>query len=356
MKKLIMFVVIILCGISLMAEQKVYKIKPIKGGKSALVQSYDLGTGMTKWTISLERLSGKISEIYLPSDAVIYIEGNGYNPPPSSKSVKINSSKTADGFLFNGNGPNNNNIQIHLKKSSSENSYYTLSVNLRQGEKYEFPIYYLPGNYLMVKSIASDYENMISAISNNQYFMESLTFVDEEIAKYQEEPNLIWWAEALVGIFQDFVDVETIGQILPEIHFDVFTFHSEADDPTLVEWVCNGSSFSEVITKGEILLVTSEGDCATAAIPVILGSWTYCSEIMCPLGDFSIGPEGYAEWLDCINRCLWHYGNDIIPGGFRIDCYTLCDLDYEACIEGGVSPDICSNEHAACNATCNLQR
>ncbi len=182
---LLIFVMIISFGFSLMAQEKVYKIKPIKGKKSALIQSEVLGTGMTKWTVSLERLSGKTSDIYLPSDATILEGENGYNPPSPSNSIKINSSKTADGFLFNAKGPKNNNIQIHLKKSSSENSSYTLSVNLRQGEKYDFPIYYLPNNYLMVRGSASDYENMVSSISSNQYFTESLSYVDDELAKYQ---------------------------------------------------------------------------------------------------------------------------------------------------------------------------
>jgi len=332
LKIVAIIVLIISFGFTAMSQQKIYKIKPIKGKKSALVQSQDLGTGMTKWSVSLERLSGQSSDIYLPSDALVLAEGSGYNPPNPSNSMNINSAKTADGFLFNAKGPKNNNIQIHLKKSASSNSSYTLEVNLRQGEKYEFPIYYLPNQYLMVRGSASDYANMVSSISSNQYFLESLSYVDDELAKYASEPNLIWWAEAFVGVFQDYVDVEAIGQIVPGVNFNVYSFESQTPGSTMFVWKCGEERWLIPIDQGNFIIINSQQSCATVS-GIVKPRTTLCHFFYCP-------PPWDSEYDSCIAKCE----SDPYPINVGVSCETICQQMYD--IDGDYG------QYVACRDAC----
>ncbi len=356
MKKLRIIAIIALIisfGLTAMSQQKVYKIKPIKGKKNVIIQNQDLGTGMTKWSVSLERLSGQASDIYLPSDALVLAEGNGYNPPNPSNSIKINSAKTADGFLFNAKGPKNNNIQIHLKKSASSNSSYTLEVNLRQGEKYEFPIYYLPNQYLMVRGSASDYENMVSSISSNQYFTESLSYVDDEFAKYQSEPNLVWWAEAFVGVFQDYVDVEAIGQIVPEVAFNTFSFESNNYYTTWVEFMCGSFYDFYPLENGQFIVITSEVNCTTTAS--IGKRYLNCAISVCPPQNF----DSEEEWEACVSDCRGG-SDDLQPLPISPDCTSICYDLFNAC-KSNCNCDTsncsclnnCYNQYINCKNTCN---
>ncbi len=324
-KWLVVFTLIITIAFTAMAQQKVYKLKPIKGDKSASIQSEDIGNGMTKWTVSLERLNGQSSEIYIQSDALVFSEGGGFNPPCPSNSVKVNSTKTADGFLFNGQGPKNNNIQIHLKKSSSDNSSYTLDVNLRQGEKYHFPIYYLPNHYLMVRGLASDYENMISSISQNQYFLEALSYLDDELQKYQGEENLVWWAMGFVGVFQDFVDVEGIKQFVPDVAFNVFSFESNAEGETVFIWNCGSDNkWLMPIQANTFIIVNSAQSCISTA-GVLGPTHVACSHIYCPS---PLDPN----FEECMAKCesepwpinIYRPGCNYMCAGFSGQEYTDC--------------------------------
>lgn len=363
MKKLRIIAIIALIisfGLTAMSQQKVYKIKPIKGKKNAIIQNQDLATGMTKWSVSLERLSGQASDIYLPSDALVLAEGNGYNPPNPSNSIKINSAKTADGFLFNAKGPKNNNIQIHLKKSASSNSSYTLEVNLRQGEKYEFPIYYLPNQYLMVRGSASDYENMVSSISSNQYFTESLSYVDDEFAKYQSEPNLVWWAEAFVGVFQDYVDVEAIGDVVPLINLYSYTITSLEEETSWFEWKCGSSINIFPIEKNQILVLTAESECLVALS--VGGRYLECAYSFCPLPDPNDPWNSEDQWKMCVFDC--QRSEQPVPGQ---QCQDRCKDTYEIqrnackldCGSNSSCLDSCYDEAQSsfqqCWNTCNQQ-
>lgn len=329
MKNKILFLSILLFFLKIIinANQPFYKIKPIKGTKSANVISENLGNGITKYSIFLERLPNKNSEIYLPSEAQVIIESNGFNPPQPSNSIVVNSSKTADGFLFIANAPQNNNLKIHLKKSSSQISSYTIEINLGKSEKYSFQIDYLPFQYLLIKGYLNNYENMISSISNNQYFKESLTFIDDELRKFSNETNLIWWAQALVGLFQDLIDVEKIGEILPSISYNFFSFESHEFDSSLFVWGCTNEKWLIILDPGEFIIINSEQSCISLS-GVVNPKQTLCHFFYCP-------PPWDENYDSCIKKCV----DETIPISVGPTCEEICDqmakidpnFDVEAC-------------------------
>lgn len=334
---------------TVLAEQ-MYKLNPIRGRKSSSVSSVDLGYGFTKYTVSLERLGGQTTTLYIPTDSLVLTGGSPYNPPCSSEKLIVNSRKTAEGFLLNANGPGNNNIQIRLKKSSASNSDYFLEVNLREGEKYEFPLHYLPQQYLMVRGSSSDYENMLASISTNEYYLNALANLDDELAKYTNEPELVWWAKAFIGVFQDYVDVEAIGQLDSAAGMQTFSFASQTYYTTWVEWMCGDNYYEYPLEYGQFMVVTAGENCQTSAS--IMGGYLGCKVFKC---DSHV--PGSLEWGMCMHECqLGPIALEPVP--HEPDCITPCQLaddacralcDTQSCLAG------CDAAYVLCVAPCNIQ-
>ena len=133
-------ILLVVFVISFSLNAQSIKIKPIVGKHSFSIQSVDVGYGIKKHFLCLERLPDNLTEFYLPSDINLQVEAVPFQELPNSGKVKINSQKTADGFLFIANCPQGNNLHFHLKKSASENSRYEMEVNFTKGNKYEYNI------------------------------------------------------------------------------------------------------------------------------------------------------------------------------------------------------------------------
>ncbi len=277
---------LILSSISILAQQSI-KIKPILGNHSYTLESTDVGYGVTKHTLCLERLNGNATELYLPSDIILDVEGCPYSPPSQSGKLKINSQKTADGFLFVANGPQGNNFHLHFKKSASDNSSYSIEINLTQGNKYEFSIGYLPGGYLIIKGQSGDYYEMLDAVSSNNYYLEALSLLDDEFSKYCGDDQLEWWAQAVIALFQDLVDVEAIGSIT---YAQTASYSTEFFEGASSEyysflpiyWFSGGQGYIQILFPTQFLLLRVS-ERATVALYTTAGSYLYCKYNKCEI-------------------------------------------------------------------------
>ena len=354
--------VVLSSSLSLFAQSSI-KIRPILGKHSYSVESTDLGYGVIKHSLCLERLQGSSALIYVPSDLAIYIEGDLFNQPLPSGKLKINSQETADGFLFVANGPQGNNFHLHLKKSSSDNSTYTAEINLPKGNKYSFSVSYLPGKYLLIFGDTSKYNEMIGAISSNQYLLEAISMLDDELANHGESSQLNWWAQTVIGIFQDLVDVESINAIpsLSETRFltQIIEGSSNEDHSFLrVSWTSGEIVYVQPLFPGQLLIIsTSEGNSVSA----MFGghSYLYCLLYKCPAipgeQDLCIadcmngggGGGGADDCESCKTQCLTQYDDDmdkcrLLTGSYYVtckneadtklrDCKIKCAMDYPNC-------------------------
>ncbi|MCX7829836.1 MAG: hypothetical protein N2445_02075 [Acidobacteria bacterium] len=154
-KKIFLLILSLFC-ISLFAQQTV-KIKPIVGKHSFNLQSIEVGYGIKKHSLCLERIPNNTSEFYLPAELNLEVDAHLFNPPPQSGKIKINSQKTSEGFLFIANSPKGNNFHLHLKKSASENSSCKIELNLTGGKKYQFNIDYVLNGYLLIRGETGNY-------------------------------------------------------------------------------------------------------------------------------------------------------------------------------------------------------
>lgn len=205
----------------------------------------------------------------------------------------------------------------------------------------------------MVRGNSTDYENMVNVIKSNQYFLESFSYIDEELSKYTNESNLTWWAMAFVGVFQDLVDVEAIGNIVPQVAFDSFSFESHTNYTTWVEFICDSSYSLYPLENGQFMIFTSETNCISAAS---IGSrYLDCALSKCPPLNF----DSEEEWEACVSDCRGGLEDPeplpVTPDCISIcysnylQCCSLCDCDKTDCS----CLNFCVNQYIACKNLCS---
>lgn len=331
MFKKLFILFLVLFSVALFSQQSV-KIKPIVGKHSYNLQSIDVGYGIKKHTLCLERIPDKSSEFYLPSNLNLEVDAHPFNQPPNSNKLKINSQKTADGFLFVSNGPQGNNLHLHLKKSASENSSYEIELNLTRGKKYQFKVDYVLNGYLLIAGETGNYYEMIDLLSSNNYYLEALSLIDDELLKYQGDEQLNWWAEAIVGLFGDLVDVEAIALIDNNANYFTQMMEGYSDEENLfsiIYWNCAGNIALAHLWEGQFLILSSLNNCTTAQfLPTnakIMGTYLQCKLYKCP----PIPGEQDICIMECMNDNNGSDDGDGTDGcNDCVCCYANCSKDY----------------------------
>ncbi len=132
-----------------------------------------------------------------------------------------------------------------------------------------------------------------------------------------------------MGVFQDFVDVEAIGQILPEVSFNLYSFESHTPEATMFVWTCGETKWLIPIEEGGFVIVNSEQSCAVISGVVKPGK-TLCHFFYCP-------PPWDPEYDSCIDNCM----SDPYPIEVGPTCESLCgkmkqidpSFDYVGCMD-----------------------
>ncbi|MFB3850574.1 MAG: hypothetical protein ACE14Q_01470 [Acidobacteriota bacterium] len=353
MFKKLFILFLVLFSVALFSQQSV-KIKPIVGKHSYNLQSIDVGYGIKKHTLCLERIPDKSSEFYLPSNLNLEVDAHPFNQPPNSNKLKINSQKTADGFLFVSNGPQGNNLHLHLKKSASENSSYEIELNLTRGKKYQFKVDYVLNGYLLIAGETGNYYEMIDLLSSNNYYLEALSLIDDELLKYQGDEQLNWWAEAIVGLFGDLVDVEAIGLIDNNANYFIQMmegYSSETSPFSIAYWTCGESEAMAKLWQGIFLVISSNQECNFLHAPIMkvksMLNYFHCKLSVCK---DSLDPElclltcmpddGGGEELawDCGKPC---YEQTDMSGKCKACCTQCHSGTYDKCVANCQAAGVC---------------
>jgi hypothetical protein len=161
----------------------------------------------------------------------------------------------------------------------------------------------------------------------------------------------VWWALGFVGVFQDFVDVEAIGSIVPQATFSTYFFESQTYYTTWVEWLCNGNYYEYPLLYGQFMIVNGEANCQTAA--TIMGSYLGCKVFKC-----DVYTSGSPEWQMCMSECQLEPGGGITPIPVGPTCGQLCQLEHDACVALCDSSDCwgrCQTSYEQCVGKCSPQ-
>lgn len=352
-------VFIILCSSLCVLAQPVINIKPILGKHFFCLESTDLGYGVAKHDLYLERLNAAPTTIYLPVDVSLLVEGEPFSAPAPSGKLRINSQKTADGFLFIANGPQGNNLHLHFKKNASSNSSYSIEINLGQGRIYTFSIDYLLGQYLLIQGEASDYHQMIDNISSNLYFLEALSLLDNQFNNYIGDDQLDWWAQSSVGLFQDFVDVETIATIVHSAGFYSSFYDCSSQNAFCdIAWIFNDTLVFITLSDGDFLVINANQEISQQIILPTTGCSDLCAELV---------QQGYFDGdidkcMACCHESPGTPGCSVGPGGGGgiQQCLDGCRATWYFCKGGCNSADLplcmlnCSNARIRCETRCRL--
>ena len=342
--------------------QPVIKIKPIAGRHSVSLQSLDTGFGVSKHNLCFERLNGTPVDIFAPSDAVIVLETAQYNAPNPSGKLNIHSQKTADGFLFIANGPKGNNLHLHLKKNASDNARYSIDINLSNGDNFTFLIDYLFGQYLLISGDNSNYYAMTDAINENPYYLESLSLLSSQLALYVGDDQLGWWSQALIGLFQDMVDVEAIAALPGNDGANYFTAMLEgySDENSLFSmayWNCGGNEALANIWPGQFIIVNANQQCSTSAIlpasAKAMFTYLHCNFRECG-SIFDMNLRNL-----CISGCIGDGGGQ--EANYNCSHTTTCSAQTEGCASCKGCCSYCfsamlidSDGYHQCNTICGI--
>lgn len=351
---------LILASINFLAQQSI-KIKPILGKHSYTLESTDTGYGVTKHKLCLERLNGNNTELYLPSGVPLTVNAVPFNEPEPSGKLNINSQQTADGFLFLANGPGNNNFHLHCKKNSSDNSSYSIEINLTQGNKYKFSVNYLPNGYLLIKGQGGDYYQMLDAVTSNNYFLEALSHLDDEFSKYSGNDQLEWWAQAVAGLFLDLVDVEAIALLVNSAGFYSSFYECSAETGHCdLAWICNDIFTRIALDSGDFVVMNVAQQQLQKNF--ILGG---CDQLCAMLV-----AEGFFEDKEtCLNCCHEGTVGDVCYVGPSAGdpvqlCIDMCDNMFYWCKFGCIGGHIvdlpacmagCFSQYNRCVTDCKLR-
>jgi len=203
---------------------------------------------------------------------------------------------------------------------------------------------------------------MADEIQSNPYFKEALSYVDDELLKYQGDEQLTWWAQAIVGLFGDFVDVEAISQIDSNVNY--FTemlegFSSSTSPFSLAYWKCGDSEAMAKIWLGVFLIVSSNQECNLMEAPIsqakIMFSYFHCKFSVCK---DSLNPDlclstcvpydgggEYAMW-DCTQTCTSQVDNCADCKACCNACHPVGGDDFHACVT------LCIGDWPGCTIPC----
>jgi len=192
---------------------------------------------------------------------------------------------------------------------------------------------------------------MADEIQSNPYFKEALSYVDDELLKYQGDEQLTWWAQAIVGLFQDLVDVEAISAISDVRYFTEIMQGDPANNFALAWWDCGGNEAFARLWPTLFVVINSTQQCTTAEIipssSKTMLKYLHCAVRECGylndldqkalcIGECMPPPDGTQEALDCSQTCSAQTENcadclDCCPVCFPTDlatCQVMCHIDF----------------------------
>ncbi|MCX7829837.1 MAG: hypothetical protein N2445_02080 [Acidobacteria bacterium] len=210
---------------------------------------------------------------------------------------------------------------------------------------------------------------MIDLLSANNYYLEALSLLDDELLKYQGDEQLNWWAQAVVGLFGDLVDVEAIGQIDNNANYFSQMMEGYSDSENLFSilyWKCGDYQAMAHLWQGQFLIINSQSNCTTAQfLPTnakIMGSYLECKLFKCPPipgqqdlcimecmndnGDGGDGGGGGVNSYNCQNMTCADQTNTME------ECFACCSSCFNDCLQKGKSRAICQSEKDACDGLC----
>jgi hypothetical protein len=173
--------------------------------------------------------------------------------------------------------------------------------------------------YLLISGETGDYYQMADEIQSNPYFKEALSYVDDELLKYQGDEQLTWWAQAIVGLFGDFVDVENLSATIDNLNFYTTAYFCDnSENSCQVRWQCGIYLYKTNLKPNSFLVVSSVSPCITTFFTP-----SYCYFFVC------WGLEGY-EFETCMDCCSSDSSSDpvgwcVVTGGGGPSCLSYCE-------------------------------